>query len=510
MIRPLLIGILTLAAGATTAAPLETVLVSTNRAARTAGDVPTWNGTNWVVSASGGGMSKLVYDADDSDVVDDAERLGGVLASGYATTGAVAAAIAGVHDPLTLGAGDIGTLVGQVRTVTTNHVRAAVAGLYLPLSGGGTITGVEAQLVLSGGSSLLQAANGAFENLNVNATPVLVTTSDLDAGRLASGTIPNGRFPAVLPVVSGANLTSVVHPGDTDVIGPTELAPTAVTPGSYTLASITVDADGRVTSASSGAGGGGIGGSTGATDNLALRSDGTGGATLQNSPLQIDDATASTQQNVAIVNADAAANSALVITPKGTGAIILGPKPNAAASGGNSRGSYAVDLQMTRASASQVASGSSSVVIGVNNTASQGNAIAIGTGSQATGAPGGAGQGAVAIGHGNVSSSWASYTFGESNTSSAARSMAIGSGATADDLYSVVVGCWNTVSTDRQYQFKVRADNGITHQNSTGTMTFWGKLTSAPVTGVNAGDIYYNTTDNKHYGYNGSTWNAFY
>lgn len=39
---------------------------------------------------------------------------------------------------------------------------------------------------------------------------------------------------------------------DADVVGPTELASTAVTPGSYTFSSITVDADGRITSASSG------------------------------------------------------------------------------------------------------------------------------------------------------------------------------------------------------------------------------------------------------------------
>jgi len=80
------------------------------------------------------------------------------------------------------------------------------------------------------------------------------------------------------------------------------------------------------------------------------------------------------------------ANMNLVLTPKGTGALISGPMPDGTATGGNARGQYAIDLQTYRTAATQVAAdygvsigtqitnigGLGSVAIGRNCTISSG------------------------------------------------------------------------------------------------------------------------------------------
>ena len=63
----------------------------------------------------------------------------------------------------------------------------------------------------------------------------------------------------------------------------------------------------------------------------------------------------SVQANVTLSQNTTETNSALVLTPKGTGAFILGPKPDGTSTGGNARGARAVDLQLERNAATQVA-----------------------------------------------------------------------------------------------------------------------------------------------------------
>jgi hypothetical protein len=157
-------------------------------------------------------------------------------------------------------------------------------------------------------------------------------------------------------------------------------------------------------------GGGSI--TPGTIDNAVLRADGTGGTLLQNSDILIDDAVVAaiasgTTRNVAIVNNhQGQTDSVLVLTPKGNGAFVIGPKPNGSTSGGNVRGHAAIDLQLWRSVETEVASGTSSVCLGGYNTSSSERSISIGHFNNCSGGSG------VAIGSLNTVSAFGSSSIG--------------------------------------------------------------------------------------------------
>lgn len=95
----------------------------------------------------------------------------------------------------------------------------------------------------------------------------------------------------------------------------------------------------------------------------------------------------SVSTNVTLSENTTATNSDLVLTPKGTGAFIIGPKPDGTATGGNARGGNAVDLQLgTKGTASQVASGAGSFLCGFQSTSSGNLSVCFGVQNTASGA----------------------------------------------------------------------------------------------------------------------------
>lgn len=127
-------------------------------------------------------------------------------------------------------------------------------------------------------------------------------------------------------------------------------------------------------------------------------------------------------------------------------AFYLGPIADSTTTGGNARGTYAIDLQTLRSAATQVAGGLYSVAIGVTNVSSGENTVAIGLGnsainydSVAIGKLNGAGYGGVAIGWSN-SAPLTGIALGQGNTASADTSVAIGSSNTASGTFSRSTG----------------------------------------------------------------------
>ena len=125
-----------------------------------------------------------------------------------------------------------------------------------------------------------------------------------------------------------------------------------------------------------------------------------------------------------------AANIDAVLQPKGSGAL-LAQVPDGTVAGGNKRGAYAVDLQMGRGYAEEVASGDFSVLIGgeANTASAETSAVVGGIYNQATGV-------------------LASVVGGSSQTATGYSSAVVGGGGnTASGANSAVIGgAYNAVS----------------------------------------------------------------
>ena len=197
----------------------------------------------------------------------------------------------------------------------------------------------------------------------------------------------------------------------------------------------------------------------GSIDNAALRADGTGGSTSQGSAIVIRDYTTSTQNNVVIAADDGSTtNIGLVLSPKGTGAFNLGPRPDGTSTGGNARGGWAVDLQLLRNAANRVASGTASFV-----AASQ-DSLATNTYSVAMGGD-------------------------QNNCSGSSAMIAGGSNNTASQTYAFVGGGQNcTVSGEGASGFGFSATSNRNGQQAVGAgnysaqsslMNAWGRTTDA-------------------------------
>ncbi len=181
-------------------------------------------------------------------------------------------------------------------------------------------------------------------------------------------------------------------------------------------------------------------------DNAVVRFDGLTGKLGQNSALIVEDYSTSTQNKVILRPDDGAtANISLVLALKGTGALMT-DNPDGAATGGNARGNNAVDFQIFRSNASEVASGGGAFIgAGGANTASGANSVVVGgAGNDATNT-----YSFVGGGENNTNSGlWAALVGGNTNTISASEAF-VGAGTSnqvSGFRASVVGGIGNLAS----------------------------------------------------------------
>jgi uncharacterized protein (TIGR02145 family) len=130
---------------------------------------------------------------------------------------------------------------------------------------------------------------------------------------------------------------------------------------------------------------------------------------------------------------DAQTDLDFVLSPKGNGSLLT-QQPDGLATGGDHRGSFAVDLQLSRGLSSQVASGNYSVIAGGYWNEASKNHAAVGGGSNNT-----------AFG------SYSCIPGGKSNSANGSYSVAFGANNEANGMFSTATGYYNTADGDNGF-----------------------------------------------------------
>ena len=356
---------------------------------------------------------------------------GGIPYFSSGTTWATSAALAASALVVGGGAGAApATITTGANVLTALGVAVGSAGAFVTFNGalGTPASGVATNL--TGTASGLTAGN---VTTNANLTGPVTSTGNATA--IANGAISNAMLAnGAVANLSGTNtgdqtitLTGDVTGGGTGSFA-TTLATVNSNVGNFTNASLTVNAKGLVTAASSGTPEG--------NTKLPLAGGVMTGAITNDGVINVNIGNGNTSSGT---DATAVGKSN---TASGSNSSALG-RSNTASGQQSSAFGYLNTATATGSSAvgrSNNASGTYSSAVGYQNTASASDSSAVGSGNDASGAQ------SSAFGRGNTASGNQSYAFGRNNTASSYRSSAVGVSNIASGIYSSAFGYINTAS----------------------------------------------------------------
>lgn len=176
-------------------------------------------------------------------------------------------------------------------------------------------------------------------------------------------------------------------------------------------------------------------------------------------------------------------NAGAAIVPKGTGAFMLAI-PDGTTTGGNIRGSRAIDLGLGRTNADRVASGANSIVMGYNVKATGSQAICMGYSSYANGAN------SLAIGNdSNTSATKAINILGGGSAGVGTNGISIGEGSNASGTRSMSLQRGRTATS---YAF---ARGGYHQPTQTVYAEYWGRTTDATSATISVNGLNQSSSD---------------